>query len=148
MGLPSSQQEERTMRGVWIGLTVLAVAPAARAGVYNFAEDASAVNSYTARDEVLKVRSAGVDVGEPKPFKTQILHVKDALEEAKQDGLLSTLDRVTLSGCYLRLRKYQEAAGLLRRGDQDHFLILANLAAAHFLLEDFDQAVHFQQRAL
>src|SRR5262249_20725855 len=137
MGLPRTKQEERTMRGVLIGLTVLAVASPARAGVYNFAEDASSVNINTARDNVLIVRSAGVTVGTPTPFKAMIGHVKDALEEARQDGLLSTLDRVNLSGCYLRLRKPQEAVGLLRKGDQDHFLIQANLAAAYFLLDDF-----------
>src|SRR5258708_7644105 len=100
------------MRGVLIGLTVFAVASPTRAGVYNFAEDASSVNISTARDNILIVRSAGVNIGTPSPFKATIVHVKDALEEARQDGLLSTMDRITLSGCYLRLRKPQEAVGL------------------------------------
>jgi hypothetical protein len=72
----------------------------------------------------------------------------EALEQAKGDGVFSTIDRVNLSGCYLRLGRPGVAVGLLRAGDPTHFLVQANLAAAYFLFDDAKSAVLHQEEAL
>jgi tetratricopeptide (TPR) repeat protein len=67
--------------------------------------------------------------------------------EAKGDDL-TTLDRVDLGACYLRLRRYEDARRVLEKGDRKHFLILANLASAYHGLDLISRAIAFQEQAL
>src|SRR4051812_28426840 len=85
-----NQQEERPRRGVLIGLTVLAVAPPARAGVYNLAEPPAVVSEIeNTRKKVLEERAIAIDTGKaPKPEsdRARVLRRAAALEEAQREG--------------------------------------------------------------
>lgn len=139
------------MRGVWTGLTLLALATPLYAGVYNLDEPHPFIPVERTRETVLEVRSAAVDLKKtpsPESFRGKVLAQTAALEQMRRQDLLSTLDRVNLSGCYLRLGQTQQAIRLLLAGDPGHFLVQANLAAAYFLAGELDMALRHQQLAL
>src|SRR5262249_32202833 len=119
-----------SMRGALIAVGLLALASQAPAGVYNLAERLTR-RPENYRDHILLLRSAAAP--RPGEFKAALTRQAEALEREKADGVFSTIDRVNLSGCYLRLGRPHDAVRLLLRGDQSHFLIQSNLAAAYFL---------------
>lgn len=122
----------------------------ATAGVYNLGEQHPYVPFSDARGYVLKLRAVAIDKGVPAPesFRAQVLRQVSQLEEAKTSGVFSTIDRVNLSGCYLRLGQAPKALNLLLEEPADHFLILANLASAYFQVGQLERAYGTQERLL
>jgi hypothetical protein len=134
-------------------LLTLTVATTAHAGVYNLAETHTFITLDDTRAYYLRIRSAALPTkGTPSPetFKAQVLRQVATLEKVQADGLFSTLDRVNLSGAYLRLGgdSVAKARRLLLAGDQSHFLVQSNLAAAYFLSGESEMAARHQQRVL
>lgn len=141
------------MQRLLICLSLLVLAGSAQAGVYNLAEWRPFLNHAQARGYYLDIRSASIPLDPkkpPKPFQAEVLKQVEHLEQLKADGLLSTIDRVNLSGCYLRLggQRIGDARRLLLAGDQKDFLIQSNLAAAYFLSGELEMATRHQQNAL
>jgi hypothetical protein len=152
--LSRSASQEWTMPRLLIVSLALVVAGTARAGVHNLGEVHPYFQSLDdTRGYYLRLRSASLpSKGQPTPesFKGQILHQVAVLEQQKAEGIFSTNDLITLSGAYLRLGGDRIAAArrLLLAGDQSHFLVQSNLAAAYFLSGELEMAVRHQQRAL
>jgi hypothetical protein len=136
----------------WLVLLVLLLsAPAAQAGVYNLTEVYPFVSVEDTRNTILRIRSAAVDTGktpDPDSFRGRLLRQKESLEAIRQAGNLSFVERINLSGCYLRLGLNQEAIRLLLAGDQQHFLVQANLAAGYFLTGELEMAIRHQRQVL
>lgn len=124
------------------------------AGVYNLDEFHPFVPLKEARNHLLRTRSASLPprggVLRPESFRAQILNQASALEDKHTNGLFTTLDRVNLSACYLRLgaERTNDALRLLLAADPQHFLVQSNLAAAYFLAGELLMAVRHQERAL
>jgi hypothetical protein len=78
------------------------------------------------------------------------------LEKRLRDGGLSPSDRVSLSGCLLRMGRWTEAMRILEEGlrtlpenEPVRFLLLLNLAAAYWQIEDLrPRAIDKQMEAL
>jgi tetratricopeptide (TPR) repeat protein len=139
------------MRGMLISAAFLALACPARAGVYNLAEHHPFVPLDEARGYILRARAAALPtIGKlnPELFKAQVLRQAAELESQLTGGLFSTIDRVNLSGCYLRLGRARDAERLLRGADRQHFLVQSNLAAAYFLTGEPTMAIRHQETAL
>jgi hypothetical protein len=142
------------MSRVWVTIALLACTSPLSAGVYNFGERYPYYAPSKVRNLVLNVRSASLPDPKgglkPEHFKSMILAETARLEALKREGLFTTLDRVSLSACYLRLGpdRAPDALRLLAAGDKDHFLVQSNLAAAYFLSGELPMAVRHQQRAL
>lgn len=135
----------------WLVLMLLVCASPASAGVYNLSERLPHASSSEVRGLVLQVRSAALPSKSslrPEHFKYQVQSEANRLEAVQRDGIFSTLDRVSLAGCYLRLGEPDKAIRLLERGDRSHFLLLLNLAAAYFQTGDAAMAVRYQEQAL
>src|SRR5262249_42873861 len=88
---------------------------------------------------------AKVDKGSLRFFYPQQARMLEALLE---EGSISTLERVDLSACYIRLQKFDKALEVLEGANQGHFLVQANLAIAHLELGDLRQAGICQRKAL
>lgn len=71
-----------------------------------------------------------------------------SLEARGREGSLDTIDRVNLSACYLRTRRFDEAIGILKHADPKQFLVLANLASAYEGIGELNLARLHQQQAL
>lgn len=141
------------MQRWWLAVTMLLATLPVRAGVHNLDEKHPFVSVEETRGYLLRVRSAALPTRgtlRPESFKAAVLDQVKKLEEKKRDGLFTTLDRVSLSACYLRLggERANEAVRLLAAGDREHFLVQSNLAAAYFLSGELSMAVRHQERAL
>ncbi|MFO0845870.1 MAG: hypothetical protein U0797_26390 [Gemmataceae bacterium] len=140
------------MSRVWVAVALLVCASPLPAGVYNLEERIRRVNTDGVRGLVLELRAAALPSPKggltPEHFKSQVLAEAARLELLNRDGLLTTIDRVNLSACYLRLNRVPDALRLLSGGDKDHFLIQSNLAAAYFLSGEPAMAVRYQVKAL
>lgn len=140
----------------WFAVVFLLLAPSANAGVYNLQERHEIGGTAKMRGYYLDVRSISVDpLAAGKPLRPEspraaVLRQVEALKGEFAARTFSTLDRVNLAACYLRLggERVPEAIGLLNRGDQSHFLIQSNLAAAYFLSGETAMAVRHQTRAV
>jgi tetratricopeptide (TPR) repeat protein len=143
----------RYLRVVFVTLALVAPLPA---GVYNLAEIHPPLALEDARSYYLRIRSASVPVKDkdkidPYSFKGQIVRQAEALEQLRGEDRLSTIDRINLAGCYLRLggdNNIAKARRLLVSGEPNHFLIQSNLAAAYFMSGELGMAVRHQQKAL
>jgi tetratricopeptide (TPR) repeat protein len=139
------------MRSFMIGL-VLMLPASLQAGVYNLAEYHPQVTVAESRKQVLSMRSGSVPPREgvtlnPEHFRYQLQQQIATLEAARANGTLGLMDRINLSGAYLRFGTPKEVIRLLNRQDS-HFLLQANLAAAYFLEGELSLAVSHQQQAL
>src|ERR1019366_2556871 len=63
-------------------------------------------------------------LNQPGPYEAQAAELE---RKAPQD--LTTIERVNLGACYLRMNRPNDALRVLREADQNHFLVRANLAA-------------------
>ena len=68
--------------------------------------------------------------------------------ERKEPANLTTMDRVNLGACYLRMNRPNDALRVLRQADQNNFLVKANLAATYQALNELDQAVAYEEQTL
>jgi hypothetical protein len=139
------------MRIALMLLGLLALAPPVRAGVYNLAEQHPPVPLGKTRGYILDLRSAAEHLpGLPNPelFRAKVLRHVAELERTLADGVFSPLDRVDLSGCYLRLGRTKDALNLLLKQPADHFMLQANLASAYFLSGELEMAIRTQGRVL
>lgn len=136
-----------------LAVIILLLGTPVHAGVYNLAEFNPFIQLDETRGYLLRVRSASLPHKtplNPELFKAQILRQVAVLEKQKAEGLLSTEDRINLSGAYLRLggNRVADAVPLLLAADRDHFLVQSNLAAAFFSLGELEKAVSHQRRVL
>jgi hypothetical protein len=154
--------------GLW-----LAAAPAGRAGVYNLAEPPSrsvmirAPSQQVARPDsseeiwkrLLELRTivqANPDPAKDSPLRKDYLGQADDLGQRLRDGVLSLPDRISMSGCLLRLGKTDQARTILEEGlrqarpdEPGRFLLLLNLAAAYQETDELlPRAVDAQRQAL
>lgn len=140
------------MSRVWLIIALLVCASPLWAGVYNLEEHLPYVATQGVRGLVLQVRSAALPDPKgglkPEYFKHKRLAQVARLEALQHDGPFTTIDRVNLSACYLRLNRVPEALRLLSAGEKDHFLIRSNLAAAYFLAGEPAMAMRYQVKAL
>ncbi len=81
--------------------------------------------------------------GQPGPYEVQAAKL-----EAKEPADLTTIDRVNLGACYLRLNRPNDALRVLRAADPNHFLVKANLAATYQALGELGQAVAYEGQAI
>jgi tetratricopeptide (TPR) repeat protein len=81
--------------------------------------------------------------GQPSPYEQQAAEL-----EHKEPADLTTIDRVNLGACYLRMNRPNDALRVLREADQSHFLVKANLAATYQALGELGQAVAYEGQAL
>jgi hypothetical protein len=161
------------MRGIGVGVLVLlawlGAGASARAGVYFTPEGPS----YLLPVEKLKLwvgelRGIAVPLEKQDPsgpvrasdlrkaaaqalrgsLRARYLGEAARLKEKQEAGGLSTVDRVDLGACYLRMGRPNEAIEVLEAGDRTHFLILANLASAYHAINEFDRAISYQKQAL
>jgi tetratricopeptide (TPR) repeat protein len=82
-------------------------------------------------------------MGQPGPYEIQAAEL-----EHKEPADLTTIDRVNLGACYLRMNRPNDALRVLREADQSHFLVKANLAATYQALGELGQAVAYEGQAL
>jgi tetratricopeptide (TPR) repeat protein len=82
-------------------------------------------------------------LNQPGPYEVQAAKLE---RKAAQD--LTTIDRVNLGACYLRMNRPNDALRVLREADQNHFLVRANLAATYQSLNELGQAVAYEGQAL
>ena len=142
------------MRIALMTLTVLALTSPAQAGVYNLAEEHPTVPPEEVRKYITNLRSAAeARPGLPLPesFRAMVLRLVAELELSKANGEFSPLDRISLSGAYLRLGRIKDALDLLTdedNKDNKHFMHQANLASAYFLSGNLEMARRTQQRVL
>jgi len=148
------------MRGILIGIAVwvgLGACPPARAGVYNTHElfylpPPDGIRSWVgelravALESDPRVRSARP--AQPGTLRYDYLKEAELLEVRARDDTLTTVDRVNLSACSIRMRRFDDAIRVLKAGDQKHFLILANLASAYDGLGEPSLAQLYQRQAL
>jgi hypothetical protein len=149
------------MRGIGYAVVVvagwLAVCGSARAGVYN--PGATKLipwpqNFHQVRFVLSELRGIALPVPpnvsvDPKdpPLREAYARQAARLEEKSPDEWTPD-DRISLSACYIRMRKYDRAVGVLRGGDQGNFLVLLHLASAYHGLDDLGRAREYQQAAL
>ncbi len=81
--------------------------------------------------------------GQPGPYEVQAAEL-----EQKEPADLTTIDRVNLGACYLRMNRPNDALRVLREADQNHFLVKANLAATYQALNELGQAAAYEGQAL
>ena len=146
------------MRGVRVVLATLAVGllgGAARAGVYDSADPPPRfpplLFSYKDVRLVLDpLRVASTTAVRPRqPGEPARLYEQQAAElESRPAAGLSTPERIDLGACYIRLGRFNDALRVLSAGDQDHFMVLANLAAAYDNLGELERAVGYEEQAL
>ena len=139
------------MRTTLVTLALLALASPAQAGVYNLAEPHPPVTLESTRRHILELRGAAESApGMPNPesFRAKVLRQVAELEQSRKEGALSPLERIDLSGCYLRLGRAKDALDLLLEDESDHFMVQANLASAYFLTGDLQMAARTQGRVL
>ena len=79
---------------------------------------------------------------QPSPYEIQATQ----LEHKGAD--LTTIERVNLGACYLRMNRPNDALRVLREADQGHFLVKANLAATYQALNELGQAVAYEGQAI
>ncbi len=84
----------------------------------------------------------------PNALRSQFERRAAELEAQEKAGWLSTLDRVDLGACYIRMGRDQDAIRVLEAGDRKHFMVLANLATAYDGIGQLDRAVAYQRQAL
>lgn len=92
----------------------------------------------------------------PRNLKLEeVLNALTPLEERRRMNALSSLDRIDLSACYIRLGQFGDAEKILAEGlamtlaeDSTRFLMLANLAAAYHGLGEDQRAINYQEQAL
>jgi len=80
---------------------------------------------------------------QPSPYEVQA-----AALEQKEPADLTTIDRVNLGACYLRMNRPNDALRVLREADQNNFLVKANLAATYQALNELGQAAAYEGQAL
>jgi tetratricopeptide (TPR) repeat protein len=144
------------MRGLRLLLTAvlcLAVAGAARAGVYCSLDNLQFPVPPAHKD--VKSLLGGVrSVRNAEKKEEQLLIQKkykaaaEALEEKAKAGQLPVEAVIELSGLYLRLGYDGKAVALLDKADQDHFLVRAHLAVASHNQGQLNRAIKYQQQAL
>lgn len=144
----------RALRGTLTGMMVLAVwlgsGGPATAGVYTEVERLYLPGLDKFQFWLAQVRDVAVNPTAPArsgSLKAQYQREVQALE-AKPRGEWTTLDRINLGGCYIRMGRYDEAGKVLRGADPHHFLVLHNLAALSFAQGQFQRAVDYQEEAL
>jgi hypothetical protein len=139
------------VRGILLGLALLGLASPAAAGVYNTLESYPNLPPEKVPSYVRQLRGIAVPPKgplDPGSMRAAVLQLTAKLEADQRNGTLSTVDRINLGACYIRLGQHRDAIRLLSAGDQRHFLIQANLASAYFLNGDLEVALRHQQRAL
>lgn len=141
------------MRGARVTLAVLAfglgAAGPARAGVYHTGQQIGLPALAQLRLAVGQLRAIRPVPGvPPNPLRTQFERRAAELEAQERAGWLSTLDRVDLGACYIRMGRDQDAIRVLEAGDRKHFLVLANLATAYHGIGQLDRAIAYQRQAL
>jgi hypothetical protein len=121
-------------------LALLLLAGTAQAGLYNLNDPAPRFFKSLAevRSHVKDLRGLTVPLKpgqKPDQGSLRVLYPQQAerLEALLKDGTITTLERVDLSACYVRMGKQKEALEALEGADQDHFLVQANLAVAHMM---------------
>jgi tetratricopeptide (TPR) repeat protein len=147
------------MRSVLLGVAVLGgwlvANGAVRAGVH-FAMDGETLPRIDwVEREVGYLRSIPAPLPEGQGGKVEIDrrrldfdHRFAELEAKARDGLLATIDRIDLGACYIRKARYADAVRVLKDGDQEHFLILLNLATAYHNQGALTEAIACQEKAL
>jgi tetratricopeptide (TPR) repeat protein len=80
---------------------------------------------------------------QPGPYEVQAAEL-----EHKEPADLTTIDRVNLGACYLRMNRPNDALRVLREADQNYFLVKANLAATYQSLNELGQAVAYEGQTL
>jgi tetratricopeptide (TPR) repeat protein len=142
------------MRACLIALTVLIWPSLARAGLYieNRAEPGLAIPADKARATILGLRAAAVEPqGALHPESPRALYEGQVreLEQKRQSGAFSPVERANLGGCLIRLGRAREAIQVLQEGRAtDHFLVLAHLATAYFVQGELSLAIRHQERLL
>ena len=144
------------MRGVRAALTVLAIwlgaGGPARAGVYHSGPQVPLPPPGQLRLAVGQLRAIRALRGGPPALPGSLREKYERraaeLEAHERDGWLSTLDRVDLGACYIRMGRDQDAIRVLEAGDRRHFLVLANLATAYLGINQLDRAIAYQRQAL
>jgi tetratricopeptide (TPR) repeat protein len=128
---------------------------AARAGVYNLNDSPNLPTNFTELRLLLgqlRVAQATDAPDQPKEQDTTLrvryLDEAAALGRKEREGSLTTIDRINLGACNIRLGRPNDAIRVLEAGDHDNFLILANLAAAYHAAGQLNRAVSFQEQAL
>ncbi len=126
------------MRVVLIGLALLGMTAPVSAGVYcTFDPTPPELPPERIRSWVAQLRAVAVPPKEkldPASLRGIFDRHRATLEEQKANGVFSTIDRLNLSACYIRLGEMNKAIRLLSSGpDRKHFLVQANLASAYFL---------------
>jgi hypothetical protein len=99
---------------------------------------------YHLGDLTMLLDSVAKQTNKTTSLRQQLLdRVEKELEPRRKNGELSLLERVDLSGCYIRLGRHNEARSILaevldegpkkvKDDAPERFLLLANLAAAYF----------------
>jgi hypothetical protein len=122
------------------------------AGVYHTGQQIGLPRLDKVRYDAGQVRAIrtvrGAPPAPPGSLRWQFERKAAELEAQERAGALSTLDRVDLGACYIRMGRDQDAIRVLEAGDRKHFLILANLATAYHGIGQFDRAIAYQRQAL
>src|SRR5262249_15695196 len=128
----------------------LMVCGTARAGVYNPGAPplSRPGDLHGIRLLIGELRSIPVN----KPRQERLLRAQylqqEALLKAKPADTWTLTDRISLSACYIRLLKFDEAIEVLRDADQSDCLVLLHLAAAYHGQGNLRRACDYQEMAL
>jgi hypothetical protein len=141
------------MRGILVGLALLGLTSTATAGIYNTRAPLLDPPPEKVRSVVGQLRAVPVKPKgplDPGSMRGLYLRQAESLEQERSNGTFSTIDRINLGACYIRLGELPKAIRVLTadRTDRNHFLIQANLASAYFLSGDLEVAIRYQRQAL
>src|SRR5262245_24206217 len=147
------------MRAVLLTVPVLlGFSPAAWAGVYNLHRSEPVRPAHRIPAHIFQLRAAALEPkGQLDPDSPRALCLEEVerFEPMFRDGTLSTVEAVTLSSAYIRLGtapssrwRLAQAIRVLRKADQQHFLVQANLAGAYQAAGELELAHRHQQTAL
>ncbi len=130
---------------------VLLLAGVSRAGLYNFEDPQPDVHLDQLPAYIKGLRGAAAEpkgaLAEGSP-RLRYQQLARAGEELVSAGTATTINRVNLAGCYIRLGQPAKARAVLKDADQDHFLVQANLAMSHLADENYREARICQEKVL
>src|SRR5262249_84403 len=132
---PWAEREGAAMRTV---LALLLLAGTAQAGLYNLNDPGprffKSLGDVRAHVKQLQGLNPELKPGQtPDKGSLRVLYPQQAerLEALLKDGTISTLERVDLSACYIRMGEPDKALKVLEGANQDHFMVQANMAIAY-----------------